>query len=211
MEKAYKNTGYIMLLLIPLVFAGFYKSYFNQIPNLNEKITLFHHLHATIAFMWILTLIVQPLLIRYKKIRIHRFVGKLTYFIFPLLLLSFIPMISISLQSSQPINAFYPVADCTLLILCYTLAVYNKKRTTKHMRYMIGAAIVFLGPTIGRIGPILLGLTGKLTQNIQYGIIYLIFIGLILLDRKHNKNFKPYLLLGTGWIIHQITFNILFQ
>jgi len=78
------------------------------------------------------------------------------------------------------------------------------------MRYMIGAAIVFLGPTFGRIAPNLIGLSDKVSQNTQYGIIYLILIGLILLDRKHSKNFGPYILILIAWGIHQITFNILF-
>ena len=210
MEKAYKNTGYFMLLLIPLVILGFYKTYFSQFPDFNEKITLFHHLHAAIASVWILTLISQPLLIRYKKYKIHKIIGKFTYAIFPLLILSFVPMILRNLNSDTPLNAFFPIADCTLLILLYLLAVYNKKNTPKHMRYMIGAAIVFLGPTIGRIGPILIGLSEKVTQNIQYGIIYLILLGLILLDRKHGKKFRPYVLIFAGYIVHQITFNLIF-
>lgn len=210
MEKAYKNTGYFMLLLIPLVILGFYKTYFSQFPDFNEKITLFHHLHALIASVWILTLISQPLLIRFKRYKTHKIIGKFTYVIFPLLILSFGPMILRNLNSDHPLNAFFSIADCTLLILFYLLAVYNKKNTPKHMRYMIGAAIVFLGPTIGRIGPILIGLSEKVTQNIQYGIIYLILLGSILLDLKHGKKFRPYMLIFAGWIVHQITFNLIF-
>lgn len=75
---------------------------------------------------------------------------------------------------------------------------------------MIGTALVFLGPTIGRIGPILIGISEKLTQNIMYGIIYLILIGLIVLDKKHGKKSHPYLVIISFWIVHQITFNLLF-
>jgi hypothetical protein len=62
-----------------------------------------------------------------------------------------------------------------------------------HMRYMIGTAIVFLGPTFGRIGALLLGLSESVTQNVQYTIIYLILLGLIGLDKKHKKDFRSYL------------------
>lgn len=210
MEKAYKNTGYFMLLLIPLVIIGFYKTYFSQFPDYNEKITLFHHLHAVIASIWILTLISQPLLIRYKKYKIHKTIGKFTYAVFPLLILSFVPMILRNLYSEYPLYAFFPIADCTLLILFYSVAVYNRRNTPSHMRYMIGATIVFLGPTIGRIGPILIGISEKMTQNILYGIIYMIVIGLVLLDRKNGKNFRPYIIILAGWIVHQITFNLIF-
>lgn len=199
-----------MLLLIVLMLVGFYKTYFSLYPDFNERITVFHHLHALIAFLWILTLIAQPLLIRYKKFSIHRVVGKISYVIFPLLILSFVSMTYKTLQSDHPIAAFYPIADCILLIVCYTLAIINKKRTSKHMRYMIGAAIVFLGPTFGRIGTILIGLSEVVNQNIQYVIIYIILIALILMDKKYKKSYKPYLIIGVGYIVHQITFNALF-
>jgi len=78
------------------------------------------------------------------------------------------------------------------------------------MRYMIGTAIVFLSPTLGRIGPLLLGLSDSVTQNILYGIIYLILIVLIFYDKKNEKKYQPYLLIFSVWIIHQITFNLIF-
>jgi len=78
------------------------------------------------------------------------------------------------------------------------------------MRYMIGTAIVFLGPTIGRIGPFILELSEKVTQHVQYGLIFLILIGLIFLDRKKGKGFQPYVLILAAWIIHLIVFNLIF-
>ena len=75
---------------------------------------------------------------------------------------------------------------------------------------MIGVALVFLDPTLGRIGVLLLGLSDKVNQNVLCLTIYLILIGLILLDRKNGKNYRPYLLIFSIWIIHQITFNLIF-
>ena len=218
MEKAYKNTGYFMLLLIALVVLGFYKTYFSHFRDFSEsttalshsRVTIFHHLHIAFAALWILLLIIQPLLIRYEKFKIHKMIGKISYFIFPLLILSFIPLILRILQADYPILSYLPIAGGTLLILFYSLAVYNRKNTPRHMRYMIGTAIVLLGPTFGRIGTIIIGLQPNVTQNTQYGIIYLILVGLIFLDRKHDKNFTPYILISIGWIIHQIGYNILF-
>lgn len=210
MEKVYKNLGYTLLLLIPLTFLGFYKTYFAQFPNFEENITTFVHLHAFIASIWILILIVQPLLILKRKNNSHRAIGKLSYIIFPLLILSFIPQMMRIIKSEHPENLFFPVADSVLLILFYLLAIYNRKNISKHMRFMIGTAIVFLGPTIGRIGPFILGLSEDLTQNIQYGIIYLILIGLILLDKRSENNYQPYLLILVTWVIHQITFSLVF-
>ena len=217
MEKAYRNTGYVMLLLIALVGFGFYKTYFSQFPDFTEnstslshsRVTIFDHLHAALAALWILFLISQPLLIRYGKSKIHRTTGKISYFLFPLLILSFIPLILRILHSKYPILAYLPIADGTFLILFYSLAVYNRKDTSRHMRYMIGTATALLGPTLGRIGHNLIGLQPHVTQNTQYGIIYLILIGLIFFDRKHGKNFRPYILILGAWTIHLTVYNIL--
>ncbi len=193
MEKAYKNTGYFMLLLIVVVIFGFYKSYFSHFRDFNEgftavtngDITIFHHLHATLATLWIFLLIIQPLLIRYRKFKIHKMIGKISYFIFPLLIFSFILLILNIFKSGQPVRAFNPIANCAFLILFYSLAVYKRKNTPTHMRFMIGTATVFLQPSLARIGQYLFGLQPKTSNNfLVFIIIYLILIGLILLDRK---------------------------
>ena len=209
MERAYRHTGYFMLLLIPMVFLGFYKTYFSQLPEFNPKITWAHHLHAAIASVWIVMLILQPFLISNRKFKIHKMVGKLSYVIFPLLILSFLPMIARKISSAPAVNIFVPIGDCIILTLLYSLAIYNRRKTPYHMRYMIGTAIVFLGPTFGRVGALLLGLSESVTQNVQYTIIYLILLGLIGLDKKHKKDFRPYLLILIVWVVHQIIFNLL--
>lgn len=209
MEKAYKYLGYFLLLLIPLTFFGFYKTYFVQFPNFEENINIFIHLHAFIASIWILLLIVQPLLIINRKNQLHRKIGKLSYFVFPILILSFVPQMIRIINSDVPQFLFFPLADSILLVLFYSLAMYNRRNTSKHMRYIIGAATVFLGPTIGRIGPKLLDWSEDMTQNVQYGIIYLILIGLIFYDIRNRKNYQPYILILTVWVIHQITFNLI--
>ncbi len=202
MEPAYKNTGYFMLLLIPVIIIGFYTTYFSHFSELTEsftavthgRVTIFHHIHAALTTLWILLLIIQPLLIRYGKFKIHKKTGKISYFIFPLLMISFIPVILRILKSDYPIRAYNPLAGFTMLILFYSLAVYNKKNTPKHMRYMIGTATVFLQPSIARIGNFLFGLQPKTSNNfLVFTIVYLILIGLILVDRKQGKNFKPYI------------------
>tara|TARA_R110002050_G_scaffold3935_3_gene20182 strand:+ start:51443 stop:52075 length:633 start_codon:yes stop_codon:yes gene_type:complete len=210
MEKAYKNLGYFFLLLIPLTFLGFYKTYFVQFPDFEENLTTFIHLHAIIASIWILLLVVQPLLIIYRKNQLHRKIGKLSYIVFPILISSFVPQMIRIINSDAPQILFFPMADSVLLILFYSLAMYNRGTVSKHMRYILGTATVFLGPTIGRIGPQILEWSEHVTQNLQYGIIYLILIGLIFYDKRNEKNYRPYLLILSTWVIHQITFNLLF-
>jgi len=209
MEKTYKNLGYFLILLIPFTFLGFYKTYFNQFPTFKETNT-FIHVHAAIASIWILMLIAQPLLIRKRKNQLHRKIGKISYILFPLLILSFIPQMIRLFNSDNPIFLFFPLSDCIALVIFYSLAIYHRNNLSKHMRYMIGTAIVFLSPTLGRIGPLLLGVSDVVNQNVIYGIIYFILIGLIFLDKRNGQKYQPYVLILITWVIHQITFNLIF-
>ena len=210
MDRTYKYLGYFLLLLIPLIFAGFYKTYFQPFPNFTKNIDAYLHIHAFIAALWVAILIVQPFLIVNKKVAWHRRVGKLSYVVFPLLILSFIPRIIKMYNAGDLQFLFFPLADGALLILFYTLAIYYSKKVAKHMRYMIASALVLLGPTVGRIGPNLFGWSELLTQNVQYGIIYSILISLILYDIKNKRKFQPYLVAIAGFIIHQIVYHIVF-
>jgi len=209
MEKTYRNLGYFLLILIPLTFLGFYKTYFIKFPTF-EDTSVFIQIHVVIATIWILMLITQPILIRNKKYGLHKKIGKFSCLIFPLLVLSFIPQMIRIVNSGNPINLFFPLADSITLIIFYSSAIYFRHSLNKHMRYMIGTAIVFLSPTLGRIGPLLLGIPEYIAQNAIYIIIYFILFGLILLDRKNKKQFQPYLLIFAVWVIHQISFNLIF-
>ena len=210
MDKTYKYLGYFLLLLIPLTFLGFYRTYIVQFPNFKDDITIYTHMHAFIASIWILMLIIQPLLILKKKYSLHRTIGKLSFIVFPLLILSFIPQIIRIFNSGNINNLFFPLADGLLLIIFYSLAIYNRRATPKHMRYMIATSIVFLGPTVGRIGPILLGWSELFTQNIQYGIIYSILITLLFYDKLNGNKYKPYLTAISFFMLHQIVYHLVF-
>ena len=210
MDRTYKYLGYFFLLMIPLIFAGFYKSYFQPFPNFGKKFDTSLHIHSIIATLWVAILIVQPFLIVNKKVAWHRMLGKGSYVVFPLLLLSFIPRIIKTFDAAEYQYLFFPIADGLLLILFYSLAIYYKKKTAKHMRYMIASALVLLGPTVGRIGPHLFGWSELLSQNVQYAIIYSILIALVLYDRKNKRQYQPYLIAMGAYIIHQIVFHLIF-
>lgn len=182
-----------MMLLIPLTLAGFYKTYIVLYPNFNEKIDSYIHLHALVATIWILLLIIQPILIRYKRHDLHRKVGKLSYIIFPLLVLSFLPQMFKTYHSDDIRRLLIPGRDLVLLLIFYGLAIYNKKVSSLHMRYMISSALVFIFPTIGRITRLWFEIPSPDNRNLTYLLIYFILITLIILDNKNNRNIQPYL------------------
>ena len=96
MQKAfifYQNSGYWFLLLMPLVLIGFYPTYFAVLLKPTPSII---HLHFSLMAMWVAMLIVQPFLYKYKKLRLHRAIGKVSYVLVPLLLITAYFMIRFS-------------------------------------------------------------------------------------------------------------------
>lgn len=209
MEKAYKYLPYFFLLLIPITLAAFYPTYLIQFPNFSERNGGFTHVHGIISAVWLAMLIAQPFLIGGKNFELHRKIGRLSYAVFPLLILSFIPQIVKSAQYNF-ITIFFPIADAVVMIVLYSLAIYYRKDPAKHMRYMIGMTLVFLFPTLGRINPIWFGMSDILGQDVNYGIIYLILLTLVLHDKRHQRNFRPYLVSAPFFVAHQLVFHFLF-
>lgn len=202
MEKDYRNVGFIFLLFIPLTFLGFYKTYFVLSPEFTGTVDIYTHIHAFVASIWITLLITQPLLIRYKNFKLHRFFGKISYSIFIALLLSFIPqMIKEYGKNLFPLNACF---DIVLLMLFYTLAIKHKKDVAIHMRYMIAIALIFIGPTLGRIIFFLLELENFGSLHIPYLIVIGILLSLILWDKKNDRKYKPYIVAFISFFIYLI-------
>lgn len=209
MEKKYQNLGFILLLMIPITFWGFYWNYFSKFPEF-DNINFYIHVHAFIASSWLFLLIVQPFLIRSRKYDLHRKLGKISYFIFPLLILSFVPPM-INMYNNGDFNRLlFPLMDISLLLVFYTLAIRNRKNIAYHMRYMIAIPLVFLSPTLGRILGRILSDPFIDSGHILYGSINLVLLVLIFWDRANNRKYQPYLVALSGFIIYETLYHIIF-
>jgi hypothetical protein len=212
-------------LLILLVLAGFYSSYFLVFF---QPAPLIIDIHFTLMTLWIAMLIVQPFLIKYKKVAIHRRLGKLSYVLVPLVLVSGFLMIRFSYyrvldelhqkaaiglnqlnpaQILQQAAAYEAIAFFWLLMfaLFYCLAVINRRKSGNHARYMVGAALALLGPTVDRI----LILNFKLEKlpgsiPIECAAFFIANIILALLLWKDYTNNRPTKTLSTCLLIYLI-------
>ena len=200
MEKGYRNIGFLFLIFIPLTFLGFYKTYFSLAPGFDETVDVNTHIHALVASLWICLLICQPLLIRYRNYRLHRTLGKVSYFVFLALILSFIPqMIKEVGKGFFPLNATF---DIVLLILFYALAIRHRKQVSIHMRYMIAIALIFIGPTLGRMLVYLFGLGEIGFLQIPYLLVIGTLAGLIFWDKSKGRNYQPYVVTTVAFLVY---------
>jgi len=209
MENNYKKTGIFFLLIIPLVAIGFYPTYFGLYPEFNQNIDFLVHIHFFMSAVWITVLIAQPFLILNKKYQWHRLLGRATYVIFPLWILSFIPMINNVVQKGLYKNLIFPVGIMLLLIILYVLAIKNRKTTAKHMRYMIASAVVIIDPTIGRV-TFNFFKDDLIGMPITFAMMNLVLLGLIWMDKRNGKDYQPYLVALACFIVYNISFLIVF-
>jgi hypothetical protein len=101
-----------------------------------------------------------------------------------------------------PLNASF---DIGLLILFYFLALKHQNNVALHMRYMIAIALIFVGPTLGRIIFFLLDLEHLGFLQIPYLIIITTILSLIFWDRKNGRNYKPYIVAIAVFSIYLIS------
>ncbi|MBK8391719.1 MAG: hypothetical protein IPL23_21635 [Saprospiraceae bacterium] len=87
-NKLQNSVGFFFIAILIITLLGFYPSYFSHFPKF-EGFSLAFHFHGVLALLWLCMLIAQAFLIRAKKYEIHKVIGKLSYFVMPLLLFSF--------------------------------------------------------------------------------------------------------------------------
>jgi len=215
MEKPFEGLqrhAYWFLLLIPLVAAGFYKTYFLVLLEPTDSLI---HLHFILMALFVAMLIVQPFLIRYQKFRLHRMIGRISYILVPLLLGSIFLMIrfsyfrfiddlnnkiqqgTIQLTPKQVLKeaAIFEAIGFVymgLLAIFYGLAIYNRRNAHVHSRYMIAAALTMLGPTVDRIIFFNTGLekiAGFIRiETIAFLIADIILAALLIRDYRNNQS-----------------------
>ncbi len=218
MSKAgnfYYNLGYWLLLYIPLAVAGFYITYFSVFFKPKPAII---HIHFALVFSWIALVIAQPFFIKYKKLAVHRFLGKVSYVLVPLVLVSAFYMLRFGYTNFirelaglktgvnpkfDRVKILQQGADYILIALMYImwfavlygLGVANRSKMHPHARYMLATVLTLTGPTVDRIFFIQFGVThlfGRIpAEAVSFILIDLVLLYLLYRDKKAGRNLKP--------------------
>lgn len=227
----YKNLGYWFILLIVCVFAGFYTTYFSRLFEPTANII---HIHFVLIALWIMMLIAQPFLIKFKKLSWHRLLGKVSYLLVPLVLITTwlvtrneyyrkienlqnaviegvqnLSQLEILKAASVNPAAFIGVI---WFITFYSLAIIYRKKSNKHARYMLATALILLSPTIDRFVGINLGIhkvAGIASYIISFLIIDLIIAYLLLVDYKNKREIKTLATCLLIFVVGQFSFYVL--
>ena len=147
-----------MALLFIALQIGFHPTYLQYFPKF-EQFNWLHHTHGAIMVSWMFMLVIQPYLIHKRKYPIHRLIGKISYVIAPLMLISMFLVTRLNYLTTvgkiefkdvayiQALNFVEPLSFFTF----YVLAVINKNNVSKHKRYMIATSFPMIMAIFSRI------------------------------------------------------------
>jgi len=209
----FDKVGYYAMGLIVLAVLGFWPTYFSKFFNGTADFNFYFHFHFAMASLWIVLLIVQPLLIKNKKLSIHRQTGKLSFILLPLFFVSVILLkhYSVGGDVTEGLGAslWLQLKDLIIIGVMFSIAMMNKRNMQIHARAMIATGIVFIEPTLGRF--VILTLLPEpdffLGLGITVAIMYTLIISLIIIERKQSSGRWVFpLLLALYIVFHYLIF-----
>ena len=115
------------------------------------------HWHGVVMTLWCVALVVQPLLIRLKKRDVHRAVGRASYVLAPLIVLTGLNMTHALLGRGEPGSPGFGF-DLALMVnslvafsVLYGLGVAYRHTPVVHARFMVASAFPLFTPITDRI------------------------------------------------------------
>jgi hypothetical protein len=200
MSKTLNNRLlYFFIAIFIITNLGFYKTYLIHFPKF-EGFPWVYHIHGMLAMAWVLMLIAQAYLIRAKKYDLHKLIGKLSYIVMPLFLVSLFfaakesYLRNIKTQPEADALANFTnggTIDIFFIGLIYVLAMVYKKNVGYHLRFMASTGLIILQPGLGRFVfafleiPFPFALIPMILCNLGVGIVWLI------MDIKNKKSALP--------------------
>ncbi|MBL8522143.1 MAG: hypothetical protein JNN20_00495 [Betaproteobacteria bacterium] len=144
----------LVAVLLLLSFVAFWVPYFSQLSVASRYV----HFHVATMLVWMCLLIVQPLLMRAGRRDVHRAIGKTTWLLMPLVLVSSVLLAHFRISQpgaiDQPgmlqvliLQMFSPL----LLAGFYAAALMRRREPAVHARWMLATALPLIDPVIARV------------------------------------------------------------
>jgi hypothetical protein len=184
----FDKSGYYIFGLIAIVLLGFWRSYFLELIVGTSRHSLIFHFHAVMMSLWIAMLIVQPLLIRKKKFAAHRFIGKLSFIVMPLLVISILQIMHYegNLFPENELTFIGVMNGSILMSTFYLIAIWKRSNVNVHARAMVCTGITMIQPASDRVMFTIFEMEAPTVFFVSWGIIYLLLIVLIIIERKQK-------------------------
>ena len=211
MEKSIKFLPLFFIGLWGLLSWGFYRTYLSFFPSFKD-FEWIQHLHGMAMMSWVVLLIVQPFLIQKGRTELHKKIGKLSYIIAPLVVISMYTITAFSYHKAlkiMPVPAAIGglalnVPNVFSFAALYALAIWYKKNSSFHMRYMIATSLLLIGPGLGRGLIIYFNVPFELAVSITYWVTTAISVLFLGADLVKRKPWQPYTVVLIIILINQV-------
>ena len=199
MEKSLQNrVGYFFVGILIITTLGFYPTYLSKFPAF-EGLTTAHHFHGFVASLWIVMLITQSFLIRAKQYPLHRLIGKASYVVMPLLLISLFLVtragyyrnIRVISEADTLAGLTSGLPDILFLGTLFTLGMVYRKRPAWHLRFLSSTGLMILGPGLGRFLIVFCGLPFMIAIPLLIGLTTGVALIWMILDIRQKKSAIP--------------------
>lgn len=207
--------AYLFALIALVSTAGFYGSYISKIPNVSGFYFV-THVHLLLFLLWFALLIVQPILIRRRQFEWHRKLGRVSYFLAPLLVISILALVVHALPrnfAESPEQAAMlsvgGVLDTLFFSICYGIAMAKKRNLRWHVAFIIGASLIVLNPGLGRLINTFISPFGILAM---VATPFLFAFSILFYEKfklKRPMVRSPYLLFAGIWFCELVLFAVL--
>lgn len=151
-RSLYQNSPFYFIVFFLFMLTGFWFTYFTKLLD-QENYRM--HLHGVTLILWCLMLISQAYLIRTKRYSLHKTIGKFSYALVPVLVFTTLDLLKYRLPAKLGTMDFFSVAlvvnALIAFMIFYGLAIFYRKKSSIHARYMISTAFPMFTPITDRI------------------------------------------------------------
>jgi uncharacterized membrane protein len=141
--------------LVLLSVAAFWKPYFSHATSVAEP---YVHAHVLFVSLWMAALIGQPLLIRTRRLDLHRAIGRISFALAPLVAVSalllahsrFRRMDDATLARSL-FTLYLPFMSTGAFAISYALALAFRRHWAAHAAFMLGTGFALVEPIAVRL------------------------------------------------------------
>ncbi len=208
----YPHAYLYFLLAVGITVVAFFPSYFQRLRHTDAS----HHFHGIIATLWLFMLVIQPFLYKNGLLKWHRQLGRFSFLLAPLLVVSSFIMIRSMLLNKDnypPIIpyqlAFIDFFSVFLFIYFYSWAIINRRRVQLHARYMVCTVLGPLIPALTRFFFIFIPFIDSFNKslNLSYVVVEVILLLLIWDDKKKGTIQRPYIVAMTLFMLQHLLMN----
>jgi len=206
------GTGSAMWIcvLLALTVAGFWPSYVRRFGEA-DAVT---HLHAALMLLWFGMLFAQPWLVRTRRMALHRTLGKASYVLVPMIVVTCLWLSRIRMGTATPQSLpmqsfilYLGIAASAILLLTWSLAIVHRRDSALHARYMVGTALVLIDPALARLLIATVPSLGPLITWVSYGVLFLILGLLVWRDRGHHGQ-RAFVVLTAVFALNFVLINL---